>query len=107
MKKPWPSPVFVHTTPVLRLWHRNAPTTAVGVVGERLRGGVEHRVAGAHEMTRRPSRSTINPCPKSTMVGQLWGLGGGDQDRCRTSQRAVPAMIMQPMFPLGDLNVAT
>ena len=23
------------------------------------------------------------------------------------SQRAVPAMIMQPMFPLGDLNVAT
>jgi hypothetical protein len=35
------------------------------------------------------------------------GVGGGDQLRCLMSQRAVPAMIMQPMLPLGDLNVAT
>ena len=39
------------------------------------------------------------------MFGQLCGLGGGDQDRCWMSQRAVPAMIMQPMFRLGDWNV--
>ena len=40
------------------------------------------------------------------MFGQLDGRGGGDQVRWRISQRAVPAMIMQPMLPLGDLNVA-
>ena len=40
------------------------------------------------------------------MFGQLDGRGGGDQVRLRMSQRTVPAMIMQPMFPLGDLNVA-
>lgn len=53
-----------------------------------------------------PVFPTIRPWPKSTICGQLFGLGGGDQRRCTMSQRAVPAMIVQPMLPLGDLKVA-
>ena len=53
-----------------------------------------------------PERVTIRPWPKSTMFGQLDGRAGGDHFRCRMSQRAVPSMIMQPMFADGERKVA-
>ena len=60
----------------------------------------------AHTKRAAPEPPTIKPWPKSTIFGQLDGRGGGDHVRWRISQRAVPAMIMQPILPLGDLNVA-
>ncbi len=40
------------------------------------------------------------------MWGQVAGRGGGAHVRWVMSQRAVPEMIMQPMFPDGERNVA-
>ena len=71
-----------------------------GAVGERRRGRVERRVAGADE-ARLAAGATVSPWPKSTSLGQLNGRGGGDQSRLRMSQRAPPSNIAQPMLPEG------
>src|ERR1019366_7904481 len=91
--------------PEVLLAHRNPPTTSsepkatAGAVGSSVVSPAQTIAPGREPLTSRP-------WPKSTSDGQFAGLRGGDQDRCRTSQRAIPSMITQPMFPDGDLNAA-
>jgi hypothetical protein len=105
MKKPWPVEILVQIMPELLLAQRNPPTKSAapnaraGAVGSSVVSPAQTSAAG-------PDPLTWRPCPKSTSDGQFAGRLGGRQDRCRTSHRAIPATIMQPMFPDGDLNAA-
>lgn len=105
MKKPCPLAGYVHVIPSLALVHWKLSTAVTVPYGSGAAEG-SITVSPAHTSRPAPERSTIRPWPKSTMLGQLDGRGGGDHFRCRMSQRTVPPMIMQPMLPLGDLKVA-
>jgi hypothetical protein len=105
MKNPCDVPVLVHVIPVGRLAQRNEPTIVSVLYGSGAAAG-SRVVSPAQTSWPAPVPPTARPWPKSTTFGHEAGLGGGDQDRWLMSQRAAPPMIMQPMLPVGDLNVA-
>ena len=99
-KKPCPLTRSVHLMPSLRLT-QTKPSTREAVPYPSFGAAGFLAVSPAQTIRARDVPSTIRPCPKSTIGGQLAGRGGSAQVWCTMSQRAVRPMIMHPMLPDG------